>query len=312
MQHGVRPERHFAAAMALLCTLLCSVSRAAEPAPDDALYWRILRGGVEAGFLLGTIHSEDARVVDFPQGLVDQLASCQVFAMEMVPDLPTLTRLTEYMHYPEVGELERQLGPERYQRVMSALAGYQVPEDWKARMKPWAILMTLSVPPPQTGFFMDLSLSLRAAGGGLKVTGLETLEQQLAFLEEMPRDFQLQLLDQALADYASVAEVQQEMVDIYLGGSLQALQALSDAQFGELGEPVRRYFVGEGIEARNRRMLESLRALLAESRVFVATGALHLPGESGLIALLRAEGFELEPLSSPFASAQPPSGTAAQ
>lgn len=312
MQPGMRPERRFAALVALLCALLCSVSRAAEPAPDDALYWRILRGGADAGFLLGTIHSEDPRVVDFPQSLVDQLASCQVFAMEMVPDLATLQRLTEYMHYPVAGELERRLGPERYRSVMSALASYQVPDDWKARMKPWAVLMTLSVPPPQTGFFMDLSLSLRAAGGGLKVTGLETLEQQLAFLEEMPPDFQLQLLDQALADYASVSAVHQEMVEVYLGGSLEALQALSEGQFEQLGEPVRRYFVDEGIVSRNRRMVDSLRPLLSESRVFVATGALHLPGESGLIALLRAEGFELEPLPSPFAAARQPSGEGAE
>ena len=48
------------------------------------------------------------------------------------------------------------------------------------------------------------------------------------------------------------------------------------------------------------------------SRVFVATGALHLPGESGLIALLRAEGFELEPLPSPFAAALRPSGKDAE
>jgi uncharacterized protein YbaP (TraB family) len=34
--------------------------------------------------------------------------------------------------------------------------------------------------------------------------------------------------------------------------------------------------------------------------VFVAVGALHLPGESGLIALLRQNGFRLEPHPLPF------------
>lgn len=281
---------------------------------DDSLYWRILAEGREAGFLLGTIHSEDARVVDFPQSLVDQLASCDVFAMEMVPDLPTLRQLTEYMHYPEPGMLEQKLGAERYQRVMTALSGYQVPPDWKSRMKVWAVLMTLSVPPPRSGFFMDLSLSLRAAGGGLEVTGLETLEQQLAFLENMPLEYQLGLLDQALEDYQHVGEIHRQMIDAYLTGSLDRLESLSDEQFAELEAPVRQYFIGEGIVARNRRMLENLRPLLGESRVFVAVGALHLPGEAGLVALLRDLGYTLEPMPSPFSApvVNLPNGKAAE
>lgn len=295
----------FSAVLGVLFALALGSASAAGPQADDALYWRILRDGQERGFLLGTIHSEDPRVLDFPQSLVDQLGSCDRFAMEMVPDLPTLTRLTEYMHYAEPGMLAQQLGAERFERVMKALSGYQVPEDWKTRMKVWAVLMTLSVPPPQSGFFMDLSLSLRAAGGGLEVHGLETLEQQLAFLENMPLNFQLQLLDQALAEYHSVGAIHREMVDLYVSGSLLALAALSAEQFDQLDEPVRRYFVAEGIEERNRRMMESLSALLAESRVFVAAGALHLPGDSGLITLLRAAGYELEPLTNPFAPPAP-------
>jgi uncharacterized protein YbaP (TraB family) len=40
--------------------------------------------------------------------------------------------------------------------------------------------------------------------------------------------------------------------------------------------------------------------LLEKDRVFVAVGALHLPGESGLLALLRQQGFRLEPEPLPF------------
>lgn len=308
MRCGMRSEAQRSVAMrcvravvAALVLQLFPVAVSAGDAGDEALYWRIFRGDAEAGFLLGTIHSEDPRVLDFPESLARELASCEVFAMELVPDLPTLTRLTEYMHYAENGTLEAKLGPDRYRRVMAALAEYQVPEDWKSRMKVWAVLMTLSLPPPESGFFMDLSLSLRAAGDGLKVTGLETLEQQLAFLEDMPFEFQLQLLDQALAEYPRVGEVHRQMVDAFLTGSLSALQALAFEQFEQLDPPVRSYFVGEGIIARNRRMLQRLQPLLRESRVFVAVGALHLPGEEGVVALLRANGYRLEPMPSPFA-----------
>ena len=75
-------------------------------------------------------------------------------------------------------------------------------------MKPWAAMMTLSTPPPETGFYMDLSISLRASGSGLKIVGLETLEQQLSFLQEMPLPMQLELLDQAVVEYDQVKQAQ--------------------------------------------------------------------------------------------------------
>jgi uncharacterized protein YbaP (TraB family) len=273
---------------------------ASRPGEDQGLYWRIRKDGREAGYLLGTIHSEDPRVVDFTEEFIDQLNSCQVFAMEMVPDLPTLKRLTEFMHYGDSTSLEAVLGPERYQRAMQALSSYQVPKDWKARMKVWAVVMTLSVPAPVTGFFMDLSLSLRAAGNGLHVIGLETLEQQLNFLEQMPLDFQITLLDHALDDYRRVAEIHEQMVQVYLKDSLAALDELSQEQFAELDPEIARYFNDLGIDARNQQMASNVIPRLEKKRVFIAVGALHLSGPQGLVKLLREAGFELTALPMPF------------
>jgi hypothetical protein len=268
--------------------------------PDKALLWSITKDGQQAGYLLGTIHSEDARVLDFPEGFLDMLRSNQVFAMEIVPDLPTLNRLTGYMQYQDGTTLVSRLGPERFAQVRAALSSYQLPADWIARMKVWAVVMTLSVPPPETGFFMDFSLSLRAAGSGLKVVGLETLEEQLSFLENMPLDQQMELLDQALSEYDQVVEVHDRMVESYLKDDLPALESEAGAQLGQLDQAAKDYFIEQGIHARNLRMLESLLPLLEKDRVFVAVGALHLPGDSGLLALLRQHGFSLRPEPLPF------------
>jgi uncharacterized protein YbaP (TraB family) len=272
---------------------------------DSALFWSIGRDGEPAGYLLGTIHSEDPRVLDFPSEFIEELNSNQVFAMEIVPDLPTLNRLTEFMQYQDGTTLESHIGPERYTMVRSALSEYQVPADWISRMKVWAAMMTLSVPPPETGLFMDFSLSLRAAGAGLKVVGLETLDQQLSFLENMPLEQQLMLLDQTLEDHEKVGEIQQQMVESYLAGNLVALKLQSEEQLDQLEPGVKQYFMEQGIEMRNRRMLETLLPYLHANRVFVAVGALHLPGESGLIQLLRDRGFDMTPLPLPLNGAGP-------
>ena len=287
----------------LLPGILVPAHANSDTGSDQAIFWSIQKDGEAAGYLLGTVHSEDPRVLDFSDKFLTALKENKVFAMELVPDLPTLARLTEYMHYPPGTTLESVIGDERYQALVAALSAYKVPQDFISRMKPWAAMMTLSTPPPETGFFMDLSLSLRATGNGLEVVGLETLEQQLSFLEEMPMAMQLSLLDQAIEEYASVDEAHDEMVNAYLENNLVELQALSNEQLRSVGKEASDYFLESGIRDRNLRMAESLASHFQDNTVFIAVGALHLPGKEGLLNLLRQQGYELSPLEMPFRKA---------
>jgi len=288
--------------LAVLLWLLATslVAAAAGTQTNQALFWSIHKDGNPAGYLLGTIHSEDPRVLDFSEEFLGRLRENQLFAMEMVPDLPTLARLTEYMQLPPGQSLEAAIGSERFGILAEALSGHGVPVEFINRMKPWAAMMTLSTPPPVTGFYMDLSLSLRASGSGLKVVGLETLEEQLSFLENMPLDMQLLLLDQAIAEFDLVDDAHDQMVDAYLANNLADLQALTDQQLEEVGQEAKDYFLRTGIVERNQRMAKTLISHFDENTVFAAVGALHLYGEYGLLALLRQQGYELKPLEIPF------------
>jgi uncharacterized protein len=51
------------------------------------------------------------------------------------------------------------------------------------------------------------------------------------------------------------------------------------------------------ISRRNAVMAERASQSIADSPTFIAVGALHLPGEDGLVSLLRKRGFRLEPVS---------------
>jgi uncharacterized protein YbaP (TraB family) len=44
---------------------------------------------------------------------------------------------------------------------------------------------------------------------------------------------------------------------------------------------------------RNRRMVERMAVRLAEGNAFIAIGALHLPGDQGVLALLEQQGYEV-------------------
>jgi len=284
----------------LLYLLSFSVQANEITSEDRALFWSVHKQGKPAGYLLGTIHSEDPRVLDFSTDFLEKLKENNVFAMELVPDMAALARLTELMNYPDGTSLESVIGQQRFAALVSAMSAYKLPANLINRMKPWAAMMTLSTPQPETGFFMDLSISLRASGNGMETIGLETIEQQLSFLQDMPMQMQLDLLDQAIAEYGQVKQAHDEMVDAYLKDDLRELQSLSEEQLTSVSGEVGDYFMAFGIRARNLRMAESLWPFLETSKVFIAVGALHLPGEDGLINLLRRRGYELKPLGLPL------------
>lgn len=264
------------------------------------LFWSIERDGRTVGHLLGTIHSEDPQVLDFSEGFLGKLNGSRVFAMELVPDLPTLATLATRMRLPEGESLESVAGARRFAATAAALSSYGVAEEQVRTMQPWAALMTLSVPPPKTGLFMDFSLSLRASGAGVEVVGLETLDQQLAFLEGMRLEDQLSLLDHAILESGHVVQVHDDMISLYLKNDLGLLYGQAMEQLQGVPESARRAFVEQGINARNGNMLNAALPLLAKGDAFIAVGALHLPGESGLLNLLRQKGYELRPAGWPF------------
>lgn len=283
----------------ILLFILSALAPAAPAAEGSGLFWAIESGSGHAGYLLGTIHSEDPRVLSYTDEFLSALNGSSAFAMELVPDLPTLAKLAERMNLAGGETLPAIIGSDRFQAVADALASYGIPRDMAAQMKPWAAMITLSVPAPKTGLFMDFSLSLRASGNGLKVIGLETLDEQLSFLEDMPLPHQLEMLDQAVKDFPKVGDIHAEMIETYLEGDLAALQAFTEEHLSELGE-AGDYFVAAGIEARNLRMADRLIEALRTGTVFAAVGALHLPGEQGLVSLLRKQGYRVVTMAPPF------------
>jgi uncharacterized protein len=162
------------------------------------------------------------------------------------------------------------------------------------RLRPWAAAMTISVPPPETGLFMDLALSFRASGMGLEVIALETIDEQLDFLMGLSHEGQIELVRSAVAEHERMPEMFEELVSAYLSGDLDELEALSMQQLEEMDEEIVDHFKEIGLVRRNQVMVERALPYLEEGGLIIAVGALHLVGEYGLVNLLKQEGYRLE------------------
>ncbi len=266
---------------------------AAPPAFGQVL-WSVTSADERVNWVLGTVHSEDPRLLDFPPELLEVLAAAERMALELVPDSSMLETLNQAMHFREP-RLRELLPAELYTQVVKLIdEHYGVGEPALARMRPWAVAMTLSLPPPETGLFMDLALSFRFAGQGRPVMALETLEEQLAFLQGLEEDAQIQLIEQAVAEHAAMPAVFDRLIRTYLSGDLEALEQLSAEQLSVLDPAIIEHFHQVGLVERNQVMLERAMPYLEAGGLLIAVGALHLPGEHGLLRLLEDAGFTIE------------------
>jgi hypothetical protein len=265
-------------------------------AASAQVFYTIRDASGDVDWLLGTLHSEDPRVLAFPPVLEQALLQADYIALELVPDREVLARLQAAMRLPEPERLGDRLDPALYRRTIEALAEYGVPPEAADRLRPWAAAMTLAQPPMRTGAFMDVALARRAARAGVRTVALETVDEQLGFFTGLEPEVHVRLLENALAEIDRGRDTFEKLVDAYLAGDLSALSALAEAQLRPLPPSARTRFRREGLLRRNRRMVERVVPVLERGATLVAVGALHLSGDCGLIALLEARGYAVEPV----------------
>lgn len=135
---------------------------------------------------------------------------------------------------------------------------------------------------------IDLFFAENGRETGKKVVALETAMEQAEIL------FDSQTVEeQAEALVESVkAEMEDnlssEVLDAYKEQDLDRLWKLTQDWDESMGEMTLL------LDDRNQKWIPKLKPLLEEGDVFIAVGALHLPGETGVLKLLKKEGFKVK------------------
>jgi uncharacterized protein YbaP (TraB family) len=123
--------------------------------------------------------------------------------------------------------------------------------------------------------------------------GLESVEFQMSIFDSIPYKAQADMLVESLRSSDNGEDQLKEMVELY---KKQDLNGLNDMLNSE-GETLMEYdhIILEG---RNRAWIPVMDEMMKEKPTFFAVGAGHLAGETGVIHLLRAEGYQLRPIKS--------------
>ncbi len=258
---------------------------------SDSRLWRIDKNGVEPSYLFATMHSEDPRILKLPENVDKVFLKAKSFTAEIDLSIDMNATLGLSMLLPENKNLKSIIGDVLFQSSVSILKDFGIPKKIVNRMKPWAVLMTLSYPKPKTGLFLDKLLFNKAQKQNKKHYGLETAQEQIAIFNETPLSQQTILLRDTIKQYPTFHQQLEQLKKLYLKGDLDGLLQFNHKVMLQGDYQVADQFMVNLIDKRNFKMVDRMQPRLREGNAFIAVGALHLPGEKGILALLRQQHY---------------------
>lgn len=262
-------------------------------------------------YLYGTVHVTDDRVQKFTPAVLEAFSSVRRVVIE-VSDIRT-PRLAEGMNtlrnngkllLAGQDRLEALLSPTETQVAARALSRIGLPPDVVSRVQPWVAHVMLSTSDCERGRMLggklplDIDIARRAEQRGMGTVDLETVESQFAMMASVPHEHQIALLKGQVALNARLNDLTETMVQLYLArdiGSMWPLQAAIAKKAGVDEKAYDSYRENVHLE-RTKRMRNRLAPHLDRGGVFVAVGAMHLPGTTGLVTMIKDMGFKITPV----------------
>ncbi|WP_127598029.1 TraB/GumN family protein [Nitratireductor alexandrii] len=272
------------------------------------LLWKIEKEGAVPSFLFGTMHLTDPRVIDLTSAADAAFESASTIVIETTEVVDQAAAMTAMMERPDLMMFTDDktifsfMSDEEEKAVRAALERRGIPPVSIQKMKPWMLASAIALPACEmarkaTGApFLDIKLAERAKEAGKTLGGLETLVGQLDAMASLPMEFHVQGLIETLKLGPRMDDIFETMIELYEQERIDMIWPLFKAVLpaGDDGDETGYAAFEEAmITTRNRTMADNAVAYLDEGSAFIAVGALHLPGEKGLVALLRARGYRM-------------------
>ncbi|MGL4634577.1 MAG: TraB/GumN family protein [Beijerinckiaceae bacterium] len=282
---------------------------AAKAVPNgDGLLWRIEKAGVQPSYLFGTMHSTDPRLDRHTNRIRPLIARSKSVAVEigelMTPGLRDKASLEiARAGLARSGNALDALHPiQNRALVETALIERGVPLERAQRLETWFLIVALSTPPCERQrrarglISMDEKIGVAGVKAGKMPIGLEKLEDQIAVMRNIGGINPPIALIETVRDAKLSTDMRETMTQAYIGdrvGELWALSRLREVLSGEAENSATRNYTRALLDDRNVVMRDNSKALIDKGGAFIAVGALHLPGEMGLVSLYRQLGYKV-------------------
>lgn len=273
------------------------------------LLWKVSGNGLTApSYVMGTHHLAPFSIMDSIAGLRQAMRETQQvygeLKMSELESPATMQLMQKSMMIDSDTTLTTLFSPEDFATVNKFCKENMMTDLTMApKLKPAFLLNNVVVMAyvKHIGKFnpqeqLDTFFQSQASKNGKKVDGLETPEFQFNLLfNGASLQRQAQLLICTINNIDSEVETLKKLTDAYMRQDLSTMLEISEKRKGNQCDPL----PGEEdamIFNRNKAWAEKLPAIMKAAPTFVAVGALHLPGEKGLLNSLKKQGYTVEPV----------------
>jgi len=283
-------------AAALVAALLAPALPARAPAPARPGLWMLADKDTKI-YILGTVHVLPKGFV-WRNGVIDKaMAESQSLTLETVldkdPESVSRVLLTTGMA-KDAPPLADRVPAAKRAMLTALMAKSGIPTALLDKMKSWsaAVVLTsasfaeIGLKPGEEGVEPEVTRLFREAKK--PVDGLETVDQQLGFFDQLPEAAQRKFLVSTLDDPKKARAEFALMVKAWAKGDVDAI-ARAFSEEPEFTPELRELLVVK----RDRAWADALiKRLETPGTSFVAVGAGHLAGPASVQAMLAAKGYK--------------------
>ena len=279
--------------------LLCIVNFALCISINAQLLYEISGGGLEkSSYLFGTHHMVPVETATKIEGVFRAFNDCSAVVGEFVDDNPEEMQRQILAASKMEESIFKLLTSEEKALIDSALQaelGLTLANVQYMRPNVIAMIYEMTVRErvlkSQAGdMAMDSYFQVAGSELGKSVYGLETVEDQLKMLlRSITIERQAEILVETIRNTDNIITENAKLDSLYVKGDLEGLyEMLIEAE--DMTEAEKFLLVDE----RNHDWLPKIEKHIKQESCFIAVGALHLPGNDGLINLLRKAGYKVK------------------
>jgi uncharacterized protein YbaP (TraB family) len=283
--------------LALLLTILLPAAATADPGDHPVPMW-LVEGEQNRIYLLGSVHM--LRKTDYPLPSAIEAAYQEADSLVMEIDMddldPAATQalVTRLGVIHDDGTLHDLMGADLYEQAQISALAMDIPLEMLAKSEPWLAAITIEqLALNRIGFNpmygIEMHLLEKAVQDGKEISGFESIEEQLNFLDGLSLDAQRDLLLQTLDESIDLQAEMSGLIDAWHHGDLQFLEEEMLGEMAQYPELYRALIVD-----RNRRWVDAIDTMLDDEEDYlIVVGALHLIGNDGVPKMLSSRGLSV-------------------
>jgi uncharacterized protein len=259
---------------------------------NNTLLWEISGNGLkQPGYLFGTMHrlcKTDARLSDNLKQVIAQ--SAEIYFELDLDNMAELMGGIQFMKMRNKKKLSDLMTPEDHARLKAfynkekRMLPFEMVQDMQPMLSGEMFTESLMGCAEKTG--MEELIMTEAKKGKKEIKGLETIRFQSSIFDTIPYEEQARDLLKYIDSSAKYQVTLRTMQENYRKQDLDKLMQMTEEEESTMSK-----YMDILLFNRNRNWVQQLKKILPQKRLLIAVGAAHLPGDQGVINLLRKEGY---------------------